>query len=211
MPMRRLSRISLPLICAVLSASALSGAQAATAWDESVSGDFANIGTSPTGVSLVVGSNIVSGTTGRSAAGVVDRDYFNFTLPAGWQLDSLTMLQGTTFLGPSELGFIAVQAGTQVTVNPTGGSATGLLGWSHYNPNDMGTDILPSIGTGFMATGFVGALQAGSYAFWIQETATGSAVYNFDFRVSAVPEASTPLMLMAGLVGLAGLRFSRRR
>ena len=73
------------------------------------------------------------------------------------------------------------------------------------------TDILPSIGTGFMATGFVGALQAGSYAFWIQETATGSAVYNFDFRVSAVPEASTSLMLMAGLVGLAGLRFSRRR
>ena len=195
-----------PLLCAVLCASALSGAQAATAWDESVSGDLANVGTSPTAVVLVAGSNIVSGTTGRSAAGVVDRDYFSFTLPAGWQLDTLTMLPGTTFLGPSGLGFIGVQAGTQVTVNPTGGSAAGLLGWWHYNANDMGTDILPSIGASPGASGFIGSLPAGSYAFWIQETTTGSAAYRFDFGVSAVPEASTAMLLMAGLAGLAFLR-----
>lgn len=200
MPMPRL------LLCAFLSAGAVSGAQAATAWDEAASGDLANVGTSATAVSLGLGSNIITGTTGRSAAGVVDRDYFTFTLPAGWQLDSLTMLPGTTFLGPSGLGFIGVQAGTQVTVNPTGGSPTGLLGWWHYNANDMGTNILPSIGAGPGASGFVGSLQAGSYAFWIQETATGSVSYNFDFGVSAVPEASTSLLLMAGLAGLAFLR-----
>ena len=196
------------LLCAFVSAAVMSGAQAATAWDEAVTGDLANVGTSPTGVSLGLGSNLVRGTTGRSAAGVVDRDYFTFTLPVGWQLDSLTMLPGTTFLGPSGLGFIGVQAGTQVTVNPTGGSATGLLGWWHYNVNDMGTDFLPSVGAGPGASGFVGSLPAGSYAFWIQETGTGSAAYNFDFGVSAVPEASTSLLLMAGL---AALSFLRRR
>ena len=196
------------LLCALLSTGALSGAHAATAWDESVSGDLANVGTGPTAVTLGLGANIITGTTGRSAAGVVDRDYFVFTLPTGWRLDSVTMLPGTTFLGPSGLGFIGVQAGTQVTVNPTGGSPAGLLGWWHYNLNDMGTDILPSIGAGFGATGFVGSLPAGSYAFWIQETATGTAAYNFDFGVSAVPEASTALMLLAGL---AGLGFLRRR
>ena len=196
------------LLCALLSTGALSGAHAATAWDESVSGDLANVGTGPTAVTLGLGANIITGTTGRSAAGVVDRDYFVFTLPTGWRLDSVTMLPGTTFLGPSGLGFIGVQAGTQVTVNPTGGSPAGLLGWWHYNLNDMGTDILPSIGAGFGATGFIGSLPAGSYAFWIQETATGTAAYNFDFRVSAVPEASTALMLLAGL---AGLGFLRRR
>lgn len=196
------------LLCAILSTGVMAGAHAATAWDEAVSGDLANVGTSPTAVSLGLGSNIVTGTTGRSAAGVVDRDYFNFTLPAGWQLDSLTVLPGTTFLGPSGLSFIAVQAGTQVTVNPTGGSATGLLGWWHYNVNDIGTNILPSIGVGPGASGFVGSLPAGSYAFWIQETGTGTAAYNFDFSVSAVPEASTALLLMAGL---AGLGFLRRR
>lgn len=99
-----------------------------------------------------------------------------------------------------------MQAGTQVTVNPTGGSAAGLLGYRHYNANDMGTDILPSIGASPGASGFVGSLQAGSYAFWIQETATGSVSYNFDFGVSAVPEASTSLLLLAGLAGLAFLR-----
>jgi len=198
------------LLCALVAAGALSGvttgAHAATAWDESVSGDLANVGTGPTGVTLGLGSNTVTGTTGRSAAGVVDRDYFVFTLPTGWRLDFVTMLPGTTFLGPSGLGFIGVQAGTQVTVNPTGGSATGLLGWWHYNENDMGTDILPSIGAGPLAIGFIGSLPAGSYAFWIQETATGTAAYNFDFGVSAVPEASTSLMLLAGLTGLAFLR-----
>ncbi len=80
---------------------------------------------------------------------MVDRDDLGFTLPAGWQLDSLTLLPGTTFLGPSGLGFIGVQAGTQVNVNPTGGSAVGLLGSWHDNPNDIGTNILPSIGLGF--------------------------------------------------------------
>ena len=204
----RLPHFSRPLLCALLCASAAFGAQAATAWDEAVSGDLANVGTSPTALSLGLGSNIITGSTGRSAAGVVDLDYFSFTLPAGWRLDSLTLLPGTTFLGPSGLGFIGVQAGTQVTVNPTGGSAVGLLGWWHYNINDMGTDILPSIGLGSGASGFAGPLPAGSYAFWIQETATGSAAYNFDFRVSAVPEASTALLLMAGL---AGLGFLRRR
>ena len=194
------------LLCALLSTGALSGAHAATAWDESVSGDLANIGTGPTALTLGLGTNIITGTTGRSAAGVVDRDYFVFTLPTGWRLDSVTMLPGTTFLGPSGLGFIAVQAGTQVTVNPTGGSASGLLGWWHYNQNDMGTDILPSMGSAFGATGFVGSLPAGSYAFWIQETTTGTAAYNFDFGVSAVPEASSALMLLAGLAGLAFLR-----
>lgn len=196
------------LIAALLCTGMVSTAQAATAWDEAVSGDLANVGTSATAVTLGLGSNLIIGTTGRTS-GVVDRDYFSFTLPEGWQLDSVTMLPGTTFLGPSSLGFIAVQAGTQVTVDPTGGSATGLLGWWHYSENDMGTDMLPSIGAGPGATGFVGALPAGSYAFWIQETATGSAAYHFDFSVSQVPEASTALMWLAGLAGVGFLR--RRR
>ncbi|MDP3224106.1 MAG: PEP-CTERM sorting domain-containing protein [Rubrivivax sp.] len=193
------------LLCAFLSAGALSGAQAATAWDESTSGDFANVGTSPTGVSLGLGSNLILGTTGRTD-GVVDRDYFTFTLAEGWQLDSITLLPGTTFLGPSGLGFIGVQAGSQMTVNPTGGDPSALLGWWHYNENDINTDILPLVGQGGGAIGFVGALPAGSYTFWIQETATGLADYRMDFGVSVVPEPSIALMLMAGLVGVGVLR-----
>lgn len=181
---------------------------ATTAWDESVSGDFANSGLAPTVVSLVPGSNLVRGFTGRS--GTVDRDYFRFELPAGWQLDTLTVLPGSTFLGVSAASFIAVQAGPQVTVNPTGGSAAGLLGWVHYSENDIGTDILGLMGIGPGSTGFVTPLPAGSYSFWVQDTGSGVAEYRFDFSVSVVPEPASGALLLAGGLALSGL-FRRRR
>jgi hypothetical protein len=176
---------------------------ATTAWNESVMGDLSNLGASPTAVSMGPGSNLVLGTTGRSA-GIVDRDYLSFTLPAGWQLDTLTVLPGTSFVHASDAGFVAVQAGPQVTVNPTGGSAEGLLGWVHYSANDLGTDILGLMGIGHGAIGFATPLPAGTYSFWIQNTATGSSAYRLDFGVSAVPEPSALALWAAGLAGLAG-------
>ncbi len=203
-----------PLFAALILAAgvaAVSDARAAVAWDESVSGDLSNVGTSPTVVSLVPGSNLFLGTTGRTG-GVIDRDYFTFTLPAGWQLDSLTVLPGTNFPeGETGTSFIAVQAGAQVTVNPTGNSSFGLLGWAHYTHNDIGTDILGTIGEGFGADGFTGALPAGTYAFWVQDGGTGTAHYRFDFSVSAVPEPATATALLAGLAVLAGGAARRRR
>jgi hypothetical protein len=197
------------LIAALAAALSAPAAHAATAWDEAVSGDLSNVGTSPTVLSFGLGSNIVRGTTGRSASGV-DRDYFSFTVPVGWQLDTLNVLVGTTFTSPSDVGFIAVQAGPQVTVNPTGGSATGLLGWVHYSVNDVGTDILGLLGIGPGASGFATPLPAGTYSFWVQDTATGVAAYNFDFRVTAVPELPTAALLLAGVAALAGRRAARR-
>jgi len=177
-------------------------AQAATVWDEATQGDLSGNGLAPTPLALQAGSNLLLGSTGRGSAGV-DRDYFVFTLAEGFQLEAVTLLEGSTFLGQQSLSFIGVQAGPQVTVSPTGGSATGLLGWYHYGPNDPGTDILPLIGFGFGATGFLGPLPAGTYAFWIQDTGSGTANYRFDFAVSAVPEPAAAWLLAAGLAALA--------
>ncbi len=193
-----------PAILAVCAA----GAQAQVAWDESTQGDFAGSGLAPTAISLGLGSNLILGSTGRTA-GVVDRDYFSFTLPAGWQLDTITVLPGSSFLGQGAASFIAVQGGPQVTVNPTGGSATGLLGWVHYSENDVGTDILGLMGIGPGAIGFAGALPAGTYSFWVQDTGTGVADFRFDFAVSAVPEPAGWALALAGLAGLLARRRGR--
>lgn len=183
----------------LLSLACCGSALANIAYDEAVSGDFSNIGTSPTPITLALGSNQVLGTTGRTS-GVIDRDYFSFTLPAGWQLDSIIVLPGTTSLGISKLSFIGVQAGTQVTVNPTGNSPAGLLGYWHFGPNDIGGDILGVMGVAQGAQGFEAPLPGASYAFWVQDSGTGVASYRLSFNVSAVPEPSAWALLAAGLL-----------
>jgi hypothetical protein len=198
------------LSVALLTAGLATGAQAATAWNEAVSGDLANLGATPTAVTFGAGSNLISGSTGRGGNGIVDRDYFTFTIAPGWQLSTLTVLPGTTFLGGAGASFIGMQSGPVMTVDPESGSATGLLGWWLYNENDINQDILQQMGASFGAVGYSGPLPAGSYTVWVQETATGSVSYNFDFAVTQVPEPASALLLLGGVAGLAlGLR--RRR
>jgi hypothetical protein len=70
-------------------------------YDESVSGDLSNSGPAPTPLTVSLGSNQVFGTTGKSTTGVIDRDYFTFTVPKGLFLSAITLLPGTETLGPS--------------------------------------------------------------------------------------------------------------
>ena len=184
-------------------------AQADIVYSESVSGDLSGSRLSPTSIMVALGSNQVFGTTGRTA-GVVDLDYFTLTVPVGQVLTGITILPGTAGLGPLTDSFIGLQAGSQVTVLPTASSATGLLGWFHYDSSDIGTNILPLMGTsGFGSTGFTPPLPAGSYSFWVQELSTGTAPYGFDFTL-ATPEPTTWIMLLSGLALIAA-RAGRKR
>lgn len=192
------------LFCAAFVSCALStAAHAAVVYDELQRGDLSGSGTSPTVITLGTGSNEIFGSMG--GGGGVDREYFVVTVPTAMQLTSLTLLSDTRVLGVS---FIGVQAGSQVTVNPLAGSANGLLGWYHYGASDIGTDILPEIGTGFGASGFTGPLPSGSYAFWLQETGGGGVTYGLDLQVQAVP---LPAALPAFALSLALLPLYRRR
>lgn len=192
--------MSLRCLAGLLALGVSAAAGAVTVYDESVNGDLADVGTSATSVAVGAGSNRVLGTTGKTL-GVIDRDYFTVTIAPGWQLSSITLLPGTGVNG--SLSFLGMQAGTQVTVDPTSGSATGLLGWVHYSTADINTDLLPAIGTGAGASGFTPPLPAGSYAFWVQDTGTGKVDYGFDLGITAVPEPASAATLLAGLALLA--------
>jgi hypothetical protein len=178
-------------------------------YDEAIDGDFSGDGLVPTSLAFGPGSNLISGTTGRDELGVIDRDYFTFTVEPGYAFISLIELAGTTVV--RNVGFLAIQAGPQVTVPVSPNDASGLLGWAHFEPVDADIDILPNMGvSGGGSTGFLPPLPAGQYAIWIQETATGTSSYAFDFQVVPVPEPALALSVLLGLAALGGARLRRR-
>jgi hypothetical protein len=198
----------------VLLASAflyVSAAHGDTVYNESISGDLSNNGLAPTLLAFGMGNNDVFGTTGKSAAGVIDRDYFTFTVPEGMFLTGITVLPGTQTLGALGESFIGVESGPEVSVSTAAATAAGLLGWFHYGSGDINENILPMMGTsGLGSTGFTGFLPAGTYSFWVQEASVGSVNYGLDFTV-ATPEPATWTMMLTGMGMLAGETARRAR
>ena len=182
-------------LCALLST-----AGHAAGWDESVDGDLSDSGLAPDTLTLGVGSNPV-----RGVFGAPDLDYLRVVVPDGFQLAALRYGTGNVLGGVRS--FIGVQAGAQMTVLPDAGSAAGLLGWSHFQQASVGTDLLPDIGRGFGATGFVGALPAGSYTFWIQDTSPEPGLaFSFDLVLTAVPEPASGWLMLLSAVWLSQRR-----
>ena len=188
-------------VSALVAVAFATPASATIVHDELISGDLSNSGAAPTSLAFAPGDNWILGTTGRDTQGVVDRDYFTFTLLADEYLTAITVLNGTTTVA-NGLAFIALEAGSQVTVDPAAPTAGPLLGWYHYGPGDILNDILPEIGAGAGAQGFTPPLGPGTYAVWIQETGTGTANYGFNFVVAEVPEPGTWAMMLLGFVAV---------
>lgn len=178
----------------------MSGAHAATVWDESANGDFSGNGLAPTSVILSAGHNDVLGTTGRGAQGV-DQDYFTFTVPTGAVVTGIFLLSNTFVSGSSS--FAGMEAGPQVTTS----DGSSLLGFVHYENSMIGQNMLS-----LLAPGSSG-LTAGPYSLWVQELG-GGVEYGFDFvmTVPAVPEPSTWAMMLLGLCacGFIGQRLKRK-
>jgi hypothetical protein len=186
---------------AVLCGSAFA-AQAAIVWDEAASGDLSGNGLSPTILPFAAGSNTVLGTTGvpGNGSGGVDRDYFSFVVPTGMTLDSIILRPETNVIGG--VSFAAMQVGPQVTVDPVNGSPiANLLWYGHYDTSLVGSNILAYLGPG--------ALPAGTYSMWVQDTGGGSTDYGFDFNVAPVPLPGAAGLMISGLAALGALR--RRR
>jgi hypothetical protein len=203
---------TLLLLLLLLVSAFASPAGAATLYTEAVQGDFSNAGATPTSLSFEPGTNQIFGTTGRSLLTGVDRDYFTFVVPIGYQWSAIQLLPGTVSGG--SLSFIGVQEGPQVTVPWNAADATGLLGWTHYSPAEIGTDLLPVMGTmGFGSTGFTPPLPAGTYSIWVQDNGMGTFAWGFDVQITpaSVPEPGTGALVLAALAaGVASRRLVSR-
>jgi hypothetical protein len=225
MPASTLDRVAAPHrlqgsvrsgLAPLLIVASLSGTAAAADYDESLLGDLSNDRLAPTRIALtygrggangLLGNNILTGTTG-SVAGVVDRDYLNFAVPAAFVLSELRVGNQTTVGGTAS--FIGLAAGTTMPVPESTSTAAGLLGWKLFGAADRGTDILDDMDTTAQgASGFDRPLVAGDYTLWIQELATGTFTYRLNLVLTPVPEPG-PLALMALGLG-AVLAVARRR
>lgn len=202
------------LVCVLTVAASmlvLPGTINAATYDESIRGDLSGNRLAPSFLQLdylpggnVAGSNVISGTLGRSA-GVVDRDYLHINVPMGYVLGRLLVGNQTTVGGSG--AFLGLAAGSTMPVAETAVDAQGLLGFRVYTVADRGTDILeymaiPAQGS----SGFTAPLGPGDYTLWMQELATGSYTYRFNLVLE--PAAVVPLppvlpLFMAGLGLLA--------
>ncbi len=185
-----------PLAFAALLLGAAASAHAVTGWNETIQGDLSNNGLAPTVVTIAAGINTVLGYVGNSGAGV-DRDYFSFSVPAGWQLSSMILRPETNISGSAS--FLAIQAGPQVTVSPSGVGAVALLGYVLYSPDQIGNNLLQDMALPG------GVLGSGTYSVWVQELG-GLSPYGLDLVVAEVPEPGSAALLLAGLLGTAALR-----
>jgi len=190
---------------------AAAGTAHAFDYSESVSGDLpgtlaASGGLNPLELIATPGINSIS--LGVPAGG--DRDYFRFEVPAGYVLSSILH---KSYASTDNLSFIGVQGGTQVTVpvplpmSEFPAAAATLLGYLHFGPTTVDTNILDDLGASGSAVppaiGFTGSLSAGNYAFWIQQTGV-EASYAFDFVLTPVPEPEQWALMLGGGLLLAG-------
>lgn len=186
-------------------------------YDEARDGDLSNDRLNPTLLVAGLGVNTLTGMTVTLPPPVGrDFDYVTVTIPAGLQLDSLVL---AAYVG-DDLTFIGMQAGTPFTIPPTDPPATilaQLLGWVHFTPGLIGTDLFPIMAAQTVPApviGFTAPLPSGDYSFWIQETSGNLVTYSLAFNVSvagtpAVPEPSS--LALAGLAALLALTCAGRR
>ena len=192
-----------------------SSAFGGTLWNSAVNGPLSTSGLAPTALGpLTLGDNDVFATTGSSAAGVIDQNFFVVTVPVGFALASITELQGTEVGG--DASFIGLEAGPQVTVGSNPATAAGLLGFTLYTPAEINTNILPLMAVAADgSSGFTAPLGPGQYSFWIQEGGTmGTFPFGFDLGLvstASVPEPGTLTTSLIGLAILSPVLLRRRR
>ncbi|MGD1906405.1 MAG: beta strand repeat-containing protein [Leptolyngbyaceae cyanobacterium] len=184
-------------------------------------GDFSDDGLAPTDIgalTLQPGTNtLVATQQGDGEPGGRDRDYVTFTVPVNMVLSELILANYDAGETGFPQGFIAIDDGTQITLDPTTvtGGAVDLLGGHVYNSGDVNNDILDDLGDGesFGTTfdSFTPPLTAGTYTLWMNQGGESSQI-ELEFVVNPVQGAliaigDAPTLAESGDTGSVTLLF----
>ncbi|MEY3896251.1 MAG: hypothetical protein RLZZ214_1771 [Verrucomicrobiota bacterium] len=188
-------------IAALLALALAPGARGAVfIHDETLHGDLSDDYLMPALFSPGAGSSTLKGTVVDG-----DRDLFTLVVAAGLRLDSLRVLSYTTDSeNPENLSYMMSQPGALLSSPPSNDFAD-PIGYVGFGAWAVGRNVLRTITAG-PPYDYAATLGPGSYAFWINETGPTSG-YEFQFNVTAVPEASALL----GILLSAPICFRRRR
>jgi len=174
------------LACAALMLAMTTGAASADNWDEGVNGDLSGHHSLPTVINLSLGSNLLIG-----SVGALDDDFFLYTVPVGWTLDQVIVVN---YDPPGSTMFLGVNRGPiyGYTAN------VNVYGWVFFGTPAIGTDLLPSMAA---SNGrFTPPLTANTYTWWL-DGGPGTESYSLEFRVVPAPGVATVLAIGV-LVGL---------
>ncbi len=209
--MRIRSAISL---VAVLACVPIANDASALEYTETVGGDLPGSFGQPRALAFAVGSNTVRGTVGPTPNDT--RDYLNFTLPHGYALTALRLLEYDDPESPTpndgETGYHALYRGIPANV-PGGAEGNPLGGW-RVVPSLIGADMQSDLSTGGITSGpeFPLPLDPGTYSYVIQQTGAQRTRYGVDFIVSGPLEAPVqvpiPWFVLVGLgAAIVAIRF----
>ena len=181
----------------------------AASYDEALLGDLSGTAAAPTPWVLEAGENSLVGTAGSNhVAGTADFDLVAIEIPAGHQLDSITLV---SYVNPDvfAMSFIGLQAGSP-WLDGFGFDIAGysLMGWTHIQTPMAGVDLLPLIQSHANPPEFTLPLPSGVYTMLFEDVDT-TISYSLLYHVSAVPEPGSIAMLATAFMGAAAIR--RRR
>ena len=100
-----------------------------------------------------------------------------------------------------------MESGTQISSTTSTATFLGATLFGAAPGAQVGDNILDELGAASLGgSGFSGALGAGTYTFWLQETSANIDAYSLDIRVVPIPSAF--LLMISGL-GLLGVKFKK--
>ena len=174
------------------------GAGAQPIYIEFLQGDLSDNHAAPSQLTVHQGSNELLGfMAGDLGGGLIDRDYFRFTVPEGMVLSQIILTQ---YFSIDPVAFLAVVPGPAFPHDGETTLPSELLGWVHLGEEHLGLDIMPLMG--MQGQGFTPPLPSGEYSFWAQQLGEPT-----DYVLNFVVEVPAPY----GLFALAPIGLIRRR